>query len=381
MSGQKPGGIYPGKNYELCVYELTGGNKVETVKRVLNKFTVLILLIVVIGYFGVTTAGFLTIDNGLNLLRQIAVLGILSTGFSMVMIAGGLDLSISSQLSLVSCATAMMIVNGTPIVFACIAGIIIAVVISAFNGFAIVSTGMPAMICTLAMQQVLQGIAYIFTGAAPVYGLPDGMKTLGQGYILGIIPIPIIIMVVIFFIGAFVLNRTYLGRYFYAVGSNEEATRLSGLSSKKIMILSYVINGIFVGIASIVLMSRMASGQPTAGQGYEMDVITACVVGGIAFSGGKGKMLGVVQGVLVMGVLSNGLGVKGVDSYTQLLCKGIVLILVVSIDCLREKRARSKKMVIVKEDKKSEKKKRCRHNESFSSGSFPGAGKGVSRIL
>ena len=329
----------------------------ETVKRVLNKFTVLILLIVVIGYFGVTTAGFLTIDNGLNLLRQIAVLGILSTGFSMVMIAGGLDLSISSQLSLVSCATAMMIVNGTPIVFACIAGIIIAVVISAFNGFAIVSTGMPAMICTLAMQQVLQGIAYIFTGAAPVYGLPDGVKTLGQGYILGIIPIPIIIMVVIFFIGAFVLNRTYLGRYFYAVGSNEEATRLSGLSSKKIMILSYVINGIFVGIASIVLMSRMASGQPTAGQGYEMDVITACVVGGIAFSGGKGKMLGVVQGVLVMGVLSNGLGVKGVDSYTQLLCKGIVLILVVSIDCLREKRARSKKMVIVKEDKKSDKKK------------------------
>ena len=324
----------------------------DMLKKFFNKFTVLILLIIVIAYFGITAPGFMTVGNGMSLLRQIAVLGILSTGFSMVMIAGGLDLSISSQLSLVSCATAMMIVNGVPSILACIAGIVIAVLISTFNGCAIVTTGMPAMICTLAMQKVLQGVVYIFTGASPVYGLPDSMKIIGQGYILGIVPIPIIIMAVIFLIGAFILNRTYLGRYFYAVGSNEEATRLSGLSSKKIMILSYVINGVFVGLASIVLMSRIASGQPAAGQGYEMDVITACVVGGIAFSGGKGKMLGVVQGVLVMGVLSNGLGVKGVDSYTQLLCKGIVLIVVVSIDCLREKRARSQKMVITHENQK-----------------------------
>ncbi len=324
----------------------------DMLKKFFNKFTVLILLIIVIAYFGITAPGFMTIGNGMSLLRQIAVLGILSTGFSMVMIAGGLDLSISSQLSLVSCATAMMIVNGVPSILACITGIVIAVLISTFNGFAIVTTGMPAMICTLAMQQVLQGVVYIFTGASPVYGLPDSMKIIGQGYIFGIVPIPIIIMIAIFLIGAFILNRTYLGRYFYAVGSNEEATRLSGLSSKKIMILSYVINGVFVGLASIVLMSRIASGQPLAGQGYEMDVITACVVGGIAFSGGKGKMLGVVQGVLVMGVLSNGLGVKGVDSYTQLLCKGIVLIVVVSIDCLREKRAKSQKMVISHENKK-----------------------------
>ena len=281
----------------------------DVLKKILNKFTVLILLAVVVIYFAVSAPGFMTINNGMSLLRQIAVLGILSTGFAMVMIAGGLDLSISSQLSLVSCATALMIVNGVPCVAACIIGVLIAVAISAFNGMAIVLTGMPAMICTLAMQQVLQGVVYIFTGASPIYGLPEGMKIIGQGYIAGIVPVPIIIMIVIFLIGAFILNRTYLGRYFYAVGSNEEATRLSGLSSKKIMILSYVVNGLFVGLASIVLMSRIASGQPAAGEGYEMDVITACVVGGIAFSGGKGKMLGVVHGVLVMGVLSNGLGV------------------------------------------------------------------------
>ena len=325
----------------------------DVLKKILNKFTVLILLAVVVIYFAVSAPGFMTINNGMSLLRQIAVLGILSTGFAMVMIAGGLDLSISSQLSLVSCATALMIVNGVPCVAACIIGVLIAVAISAFNGMAIVLTGMPAMICTLAMQQVLQGVVYIFTGASPIYGLPEGMKIIGQGYIAGIVPVPIIIMIVIFLIGAFILNRTYLGRYFYAVGSNEEATRLSGLSSKKIMILSYVVNGLFVGLASIVLMSRIASGQPAAGEGYEMDVITACVVGGIAFSGGKGKMLGGGQGVLVMGVLSNGLGVKGVDSYTQLLCKGLVLLVVVSIDCLREKREKSRKMVITHEKEKA----------------------------
>lgn len=325
----------------------------EILKKILNKFTVLILLVIVVAYFGFTSPNFFTVNNGLNLLRQVSVLGILSTGFSMVMISGGLDLSISSQLSLVSCATATMIVSGVPVLSACFAGILTAILISAFNGMVIVSTGMPAMICTLAMQQVLQGFTYIFTGAAPVYGLPDSVKILGQGYILGMIPIPILIMSGIFIIGAFILNRTYIGRYFYAVGSNEEATRLSGLSVKKIRVLSYVLNGFFVGLASVVMMSRMASGQPTAGQGYEMDVITACVVGGIAFAGGKGKMLGVIQGVLVMGVLSNGLGVKGVDSYTQLLCKGIVLIIVVSIDSIRQNRARRQKMSII--ETKSEK--------------------------
>ena len=154
----------------------------DVLKKILNKFTVLILLAVVVIYFAVSAPGFMTINNGMSLLRQIAVLGILSTGFAMVMIAGGLDLSISSQLSLVSCATALMIVNGVPCVAACIIGVLIAVAISAFNGMAIVLTGMPAMICTLAMQQVLQGVVYIFTGASPIYGLPEGMKIIGQGY-------------------------------------------------------------------------------------------------------------------------------------------------------------------------------------------------------
>lgn len=137
-----------------------------------------------------------------------------------------------------------------------------------------------------------------------------------------------------------------MGRYFYAVGSNPEAARLSGLSVKWIQLLAYVINGVFTGLAGIVMMSRLFSGQPKAGVGYEMDVITACVVGGVAFTGGKGTIHGIIEGVLVMAVLSNGLGVKGVDSYTQLVFKGVVLILVVGIDCYQQERAKKQKMRI-----------------------------------
>jgi ribose transport system permease protein len=201
---------------------------------------------------------------------------------------------------------------------------------------------MPAMICTLAMMQVLQGITYTITGAQPIYGLPESLRILGQGYIVGI-PVPIIIMIIVFLVGGFILNKTYIGRYFYAVGSNPEAARLSGLPLKNIKLLAFIISGFFVGLGGIVLMSRMFSGQPSAGDGFEMDVLTACIVGGIAFSGGYGKIEGLIPGVLVMGIISNGLGVMGVSAYDQLMYKGIVLILVVGIDSIQQARAKKQK--------------------------------------
>lgn len=329
----------------------------NAIQTFIKKNMVLVLLVAIVAYFSLTTRNFFSISNVTNLLRQVSVIGIMCAGFSMVMIAGGLDLSVSSIISFVGCITAMLIMNGVPIVLACLLGIVVSVAISAFNAAMILGTGMPAMICTLAMQQVLQGVTYMITGAAPIYGMPDSVKILGQGFV-GPVPIPVIVMIICFVICGFVLNRTYLGRYFYAVGSNAEAARLSGLSVKKIQLLSYVINGLFCGIAGVVMMSRLFSGQPKAGVGYEMDVITACVVGGIAFSGGKGNIAGLIEGVLVMGVLSNGLGVKGVDSYTQLVFKGVVLLLVVGIDCFQQNRAKRQKMRIKdsSESKASEKK-------------------------
>lgn len=312
----------------------------------IKKNMVLVLLIVLVAYFTVFANNFLSVVNVSNLLRQTSVIGIVCVGFAMVMITGGLDLSVSSVISLVGCVTASLIVNsGVPVLPACLIGILVAVIISAINAGLILSTGMPPMICTLAMQQVLQGYAYIMTNATPVYGLPDSLRFLGQGYV-GIVPVPVVIMIICFIIGAFVLNRTYLGRYFYAVGCNPEASRLSGLNVKMIQMISYLVNGLFTGVAGLVMMSRIFSGQPKAGVGYEMDVITACVVGGIGFNGGKGTILGLIEGVLVMGVLTNGLGVQGVDSYSQLVFKGIVLILVVGVDCFQQNRAKQARMKI-----------------------------------
>jgi ribose transport system permease protein len=305
----------------------------------LKRSMVLILLAVLIAFFAATANNFLTLGNVTNLLRQTSVIGIMSVGFAFVMIAGGLDLSVGAAIAMVGCTAAICIVRADMnVVLSCVLGIGVAVAISSINAAFILVTKMPPFIGTLAMMQVLEGLAYMITNATPVYGLPDSIKIIGQGY-LGFVPVPVIIMIACFVVGGFALNKTYFGRYIYAVGSNAEAARLSGLSVAKIQFLSYAVCGVFTGIAGIVMMSRVFSGQPNAGVGYELDVITACVVGGIAFSGGKGSITGLIQGVLVMGVLSNGLGVLGVDAYTQLVFKGVVLALVVGIDCFQQSRA------------------------------------------
>jgi ribose transport system permease protein len=305
----------------------------------LRKYTVAILLCALFAFFCVTVQGFASWSNFFNLLRQTAILGIVSSGMVMVIITGNIDLSVGAVISFVSCLVAIMIVQmGMNPVLACVIGILIAIAAMVFNGIIILFTGMPAMLCTLAIMQVYQGLAYIVTKATPVYGLPESMRMIGQGYI-GPIPIPVVIMALSFLASGYILSFTYPGRYFYAVGSNSEAARLSGVSITKTTIVAYALCGLTVGIAALVLMSRLFGGFPTAGSGLEMDVITAVVVGGVSFSGGKGKISGVAQGVLLMGVLSNGLGVMGASTYMQLVFKGIVLVVVVGLDYCQQKKA------------------------------------------
>ena len=199
------------------------------------------------------------------------------------------------------------------------------------------------MIATLGMMTISRGLAYIITGGLPVYGLPKGFVAIGQGYI-GIIPIPVIFMLIIFLIGGFLLNNTYFGRYFYAMGGNQEAARLAGVNVGKLKIATYLISGFLCGIAGLILMFRINSGQPTAGIGMEMDVITAVVLGGVSLSGGEGKITGVFIGCLIIGVLSNGLIIMNIGEYYQLVVKGLVLVLAVSFDKLgqREKIKKSR---------------------------------------
>lgn len=314
--------------------------------KLMKKYTVTLLILALVVFFSIVGRGFATVSNMISLLRQMAVLGIVSVGMTIIIITGNIDLSVGSVVSMVTVIVSLLIVKkGVAPLPACLIGVLIAVLASTLNGFIIQITSMPAMLCTLATMQVYQGITYMVNGAIPVYGLPESMRFLGQGYIWQV-PFPVIIMIAVFLIGSFLLSKTYYGRYLYAVGSNDEAARLSGIPVVSTKLIAYSICGLFVGLAGIVLMSRMMSGQPTAASGLEMEVITAVVVGGVAFSGGSGKISGVLQGVLLMGILSNGLGIMGMSTNAQLVFKGIVLVVVVGLDCYQQKRQQMAKMVL-----------------------------------
>jgi ribose transport system permease protein len=185
----------------------------------------------------------------------------------------------------------------------------------------------------LGTMTIIRGLAYIFTGGLPVFGFSPGFSVIGQNYILGI-PIPVIILALIFILAWIFLNKTYIGRYFYAIGGNEEATYLSGVNVNKIKYLVYILCTALSAVAGIILASRMNSGQPSVGSGFELDVITAVVLGGVSFLGGEGKLSGMMIGVLIMGVLSNGLILLNVDAYYQLVIKGFVLLAAVGFDRL-----------------------------------------------
>ncbi len=192
----------------------------------------------------------------------------------------------------------------------------------------------------MAFMNVMSGIAFILSNGMAVYGFPDGFRILGQGY-LWMIPIPVIIMVVMFLLGGFILNKTTFGRYVYAIGGNEEAAKLSGVNVHNVKLLVYTLCGFFAGIAGLIMLSRLGSGQPTSGMGFEFQVITAVILGGTSVSGGEGKISRVVIGVLIMGVLSNGLLLLNVNTYAQLVINGLVLLVAVGSGLPLEKHRHS----------------------------------------
>ena len=184
----------------------------------------------------------------------------------------------------------------------------------------------PAIIVTLAMMEIARGAGLLYTGGYPLSGLPGNFSVIGRGYVFGIIPVPVLIMAVVFLIAYIILNHLPFGRYIYAIGGNEEAVRLSGVKVKKYKIMVYVISGITASISGMILVSRLMSGQPNAGEGYELSAIAAVVLGGTSIAGGRGHIGGTLLGALLMGVLSNGLNLMGVSSYVQMVLTGIIII-------------------------------------------------------
>ncbi len=216
-------------------------------------------------------------------------------------------------------------------------GVLVGIVCGLISGIMVAHFEVPALIATLAMQTIARGFAFIMTQGIPVYGLPESIKTLGQGYFLGI-PIPVYILALVFFIGWWMLEQTSFGRHLYAIGGNEEVARLSGINVlvKKIQI--YSLSGFFAGLSGVIMLSRLNSGQPATSEGFEMDVITAAVLGGVSVAGGQGKIINVVAGVLIMGMLSNGMTLMNLDEYWQWVAKGAVLLFAVAFDNMQRRR-------------------------------------------
>jgi len=302
------------------------------VRELFSRYGILMVLVLMFAFFSIMSPAFLQVSNLINVSRQIATLGIAAVGLSFVIISGGIDLSVSSNVALVSIVSAVtMAWWGWGVFPAVVIGILAATLVGAFNGFCVSKLMIPPLITTLATMTSVRGLVYIISGGLPIFGFPESFTFFGRG-MLGAIPVPVVIMVAILTIGWFILNKTGYGKYLYAIGGNREAARLSGINVTKTLFMTYVYSGLFAGIAGIVLLSRANSGQPQAATQFEMDVISSVVIGGVSISGGEGRFTGVIFGVLIRGILSNGLVLMNVNTYVQQLISGFVLLLAVGID-------------------------------------------------
>lgn len=300
----------------------------------LKDYGIVIVLVALIVFFSSTTTAFLRTANLLNVARQVAMLGISAVGMTFVILTGGIDLSVGSLMSLLNIVGALLLVEaGVHPALAVTVALVLALFLGALSGFIITRLRIPPLITTLAMMTSLRGFSYVLSGGLPVWGFPESFRVLGQGYI-GIIPIPVVIMVVVFIIGWVFLNRTSLGTYIYGIGGNEEASRLSGIDVRNVKVMVYALSSFLTGIASMIMLSRLNTGQPVVGTMFELQVITAVVLGGISIMGGEGKLLGVLVGVLIIGVLNNGMIIMNIDEYYQRVASGIVLLAAVTLDNL-----------------------------------------------
>lgn len=301
-----------------------------------RKYGIFAVLLFVFIFFSVASPAFFTSGNLLNVARQVSMIGITSVGMTFVMLTGGIDLSVGSQITFVNilCAYLMVNMHVHPVLAVAIV-LCLTSLVGYVIGWLVAELRMPPFIATLGFMNMLSGAAFIISGGLPIFGFPKSFAAIGQGYI-GFIPVPVVLMVIVVGLGSFILNRTYHGRYFYAVGGNEEASALSGINVKLTKKLVYTLCGFFAGLAGVIMLSRTNSGQPTTGKGFEFDVIIAVVLGGVSTMGGAGMLSGAIAGVLIMGILSNGMILVNIGEFYQVVIKGAVLLLAVGFDCVQK---------------------------------------------
>ncbi len=299
-------------------------------------FYPLVGLIVVSIVMVFASDSFLSASNISNILRQVSINALIAVGMTYVILTGGIDLSVGAVMALAGTLAAGLMAGGMNGVLALIICLLIGLGFGLANGAFVAFAGMPPIIVTLATMGIARGLGLIYTGGYPISGLPAWINWFGEGRFLGI-QAPIVIMIVVYVLGWVLLERTPFGRYVYAIGGNETATRLSGVRVARSKLLIYAISGFTAAVAAVVLTGRLMSGQPNSGQGFELDAIAAVVLGGTSIAGGRGSLIGTLLGALLLGVLNNGLNMVGVNPYVQTVVKGIIILLAIYIGRERRK--------------------------------------------
>ena len=311
-------------------------------KAILIRFQSLIALLLMIVVMSLLSEKFFTVENGWNVFRQISVNVCLSVGMTLVILTGGIDLSVGSILALSGAVAAGLLKNGAELPMfnlfvgftflgAALGGIAVGSLLGYVNGLAITRFRVPPFVATLAMLTIARGLTMLWTGGFPITGLGETFGFIGTGWFVSI-PMPVWISMMIVAIFTLITKRTRFGRYIYAVGGNEKAAHLSGLKIHKIKLLVYTLAGALSAVAGLIVTSRLDSAQPNAGMGFELDSIAAVVIGGTSLAGGRGSVLGTVLGALIIGVLNNGLVLLNVSPFWQQVIKGLVILLAVVID-------------------------------------------------
>jgi len=322
-------------------------------KDLVQKFAAFGSLVVLGLVFSLTSDSFFTLNNGMSVALQVTSIAFLGIGATCVIITGGIDLSVGSVLALAGVCAALVVKAGLPVPLGMLCGLLVGALCGLCNGLFITHMRLPPFIATLGMMLVARGVALQITGARPVSGLPESFGTLGNGTLLRVvrdsggpfpdvvfpgIPYPVILMVLLAIVVSITLSRTTFGRHLYAVGSNAEAARLSGVKVARVTLGAYVISGALAGLTGCVLMSRLVTAQPNEGVMYELDAIASAVIGGTSLIGGIGTISGTAIGAFVIGILRNGLNMNGVSSFVQQIIIGVVILLTVWIDQMRNRR-------------------------------------------
>ena len=285
-----------------------------------------------------STDTFLTQKNMTSVLRQVTVNGFIALGITCVLISGGIDLSVGSVVAASGVIAVRLANMNLPIVLCILIALSFGAGIGLFNGYVISHTDLPPFIVTLSTQIIVRGLSYVLTGGQPAQCNNDKFNFLGTGNLLGI-PVPVILLTLVYIILFVIINKTVFGRHMYSIGGNREAAKYAGVNTKRVRIKVFIISGIMAALAGVILAARLYSGQPAVGEGFERDAIAASVLGGTSFNGGIGTLSGTIIGVLIIGVLNNGMNLLGISSYWQFVVKGCVILGAVYIDYIKKTRS------------------------------------------